>query len=53
MVVACEYPNCRETATMTVVIELGRRDRRSSLRLPLCDGHAEQSQVIAYHLSPR
>jgi hypothetical protein len=48
MAVACDYPNCREIATMMLVIELGRRPRRSSLRLPLCDRHAEQAQAIAW-----
>ena len=47
MVVACEYPNCREIATIRIVIELAALAGRSSIGIPLCDAHAEQAQSIA------
>jgi hypothetical protein len=47
MVVACEYQNCREIATVVVVIELGVRAGRRSIRIPLCGAHAEGAQAIA------
>ena len=47
MVVACEYPNCREIATVVIVIERGALAGRRSIRIPLCDAHAEGAQAIA------
>jgi hypothetical protein len=43
MGVSCEYPDCRETATMVLVIEVGGR----SVEVALCDAHAWRAQEIA------
>jgi len=50
MVVACEYPTCRETATFVVVIELGLLAGRSLFQRLLCDMHAEQAPTFAKQL---
>ena len=47
MVVACEYPDCREIATMAVVVELGRPIGRRPITVPVCSVHVKQAQEIA------
>jgi hypothetical protein len=42
MIGVCEYPNCREVATATIVIERGDIE----IERHLCDRHTERAQEI-------
>jgi hypothetical protein len=46
MTAACEYPNCRESATTVIVIELGRLAAPRVVECLVCDTHLVRVKEI-------